>query len=299
MNTTQIKCFLTVAETLNFTKAAKQLFMTQPGLSRYITSLERELNVLLFVRDKQRVRLTPAGALLAQELSDFENRMDEIINKVQKIGEGYSGTLTIGTLCGQWFENVLMDTCNDFISDNPNISLSFQQGSFRDLREWLISGKIDIAMTLEFDIRNLDDVLFERYAEDVPILGISRHRKLADKPDLTAEEMLKEPLIVISPDDSRAGYEMLMNAVRLTGANKRDIRYAPNLATLMMLIEAGQGVGVINHGSSITHNENIRVVELSADPSASSCAAWLKSNFNPAISIFMDTLASHTRKTIS
>ncbi len=65
MNTTQIKCFLAVAETLNFTKAANQLFISQPGLSRQIVSLERELNTLLFIRDKHTVRLTPAAAVPA------------------------------------------------------------------------------------------------------------------------------------------------------------------------------------------------------------------------------------------
>ena len=71
MNTTQVKCFLALAETLNFTKAAARLYMSQPGLSRQISSLEQELNTQLFIRGQKGVSMTPAGALLARELGTY------------------------------------------------------------------------------------------------------------------------------------------------------------------------------------------------------------------------------------
>ena len=59
MNTTQIKCFLALAETLNYTRAAARLYLSQPGLSRQINSIEQELNTQLFIRNQRNVRLTP------------------------------------------------------------------------------------------------------------------------------------------------------------------------------------------------------------------------------------------------
>ncbi len=53
MNTTQIKYFLAVARTLNFTEAAKKLYISQPALSKQINVLEKELNMLLFIRDQK------------------------------------------------------------------------------------------------------------------------------------------------------------------------------------------------------------------------------------------------------
>ena len=81
MNTTQIKCFLALAETLNFTKAAARLYMSQPGLSRQISSLEQELNTQLFIRGSKGVTTTPAGALLARELGVS-------VSEVTKFGQG-------------------------------------------------------------------------------------------------------------------------------------------------------------------------------------------------------------------
>lgn len=61
MTITQIKYFITTAKCLNFTKAASQLYITQPALSRQIAAIEAELNMQLFVRNNRTVKLTPAA----------------------------------------------------------------------------------------------------------------------------------------------------------------------------------------------------------------------------------------------
>ena len=292
MNTTQIRCFLAVAETLNFTKAASQLFISQPGLSRQIVSLERELNTLLFIRDKRTVRLTPAAAVLVKELENFENRLEEIIRKVQKVGQGYSGTLKIGSLGGQYIDETLADKFMNFMSDNPNIDLVFRQGSFKDLREWLISGDIDIAVTLNFDIMEMQDVVVNEYQKDSPVFAISKYTKVGRKRKITLEDLAEETLIMISPEDSRAGYELAQAFLKKQAVHFSDTRYAPNLATVMMWIEAGQGVSIINHTSNITTKSSIRLLdEIVIDPtdSASDCFAWKNNNYNPAIPLFVNT----------
>ena len=111
MNSTQIKCFLALSETLNFTKAASRLYLTQPALSRQIVTLEQELNTLLFIRDSKNVSLTPAGALLSSELGDIYASLEALVSRVQTVGQGYSGMLTVGVLEGQWMGDALTRLC--------------------------------------------------------------------------------------------------------------------------------------------------------------------------------------------
>ena len=291
MNTTQIRCFLAVAETLNFTKAANQLFITQPGLSRQIVSLERELNTLLFIRDKHSVRLTPAAAILAKELSGFEGHLEEVIRKVQKVGQGYSGSLVLGMLGGQFVGEDLTDRLMDFMSAHPNIDLTFKQGSFRELREWVVNGEVDIACTLDFDVKNMKGVIIENYCVDAPVFAISKKTKTGRKKKITLEDLQEETLIVISPDDSRAGFELVQAFLRKSGLHFADVRYAPNLATIMMWIEAGQGIATINHTSNITVKSSIRLLDdIVIDPtnSSSDCFVWKADNYNPAIPMFVN-----------
>lgn len=68
MDTRVLKYFLTVARTNNITKAAEQLHITQPTLSRQIMDLERELDVTLFNRESHRLQLTKAGTIFSNEL---------------------------------------------------------------------------------------------------------------------------------------------------------------------------------------------------------------------------------------
>ena len=289
MNTTQIKCFLAVVDTLNFTKASEQIFMSQPGLSRQIVSLERELNTLLFIRDKHSVRLTPAAAVLAKELSGFNNRYEEVLHKVRKIGQGYSGTLTLGVLGGQFVNEELTGRIMTFMAANPNIDLIFKQGSFRDLRDWVSNGEIDIALTLNFDVRGMDNIVIQSYSKDYPVFAVSKHTKTGRKRVVTMDDFQEETLIVISPDDSRIGYELIHAFLRKNNLHFPEVRYAPNLATAMMWIEVGQGIGLVNHSSSIVANSSIRLLEhIVIDPSyeASGCFVWKNDNYNPAIPIF-------------
>lgn len=286
MNTTQIKCFLTLAETLNFTKAAARLYISQPALSRQISTLEQEVNSLLFIRDQKSVRLTPAGALLARELGGIQAALDDLVARVQTVGMGYTGTLTIGVLEGQWMGEEFTNLYRRFMDAYPDIDFRMGQGSFGALRRQLETGEIDIAITLEFDVAQTESILFRPLSRDQAVFAISKERPLAQKEIITFEDLVTETLLVISPDDCRAGGELLFDHLRDQKLSPRNIRYAPNLATVMLWVEAGLGVGIINHQSNLARNPNIRLISEIPLKDASPCVAWRKDNLNPAIALF-------------
>ncbi|MBR3004695.1 MAG: LysR family transcriptional regulator [Lachnospiraceae bacterium] len=286
MNTTQIKCFMAVAETLNFTKAAEQLFISQPGLSRQIVSLERELNTLLFIRDKHQVKLTPAATVLLKELEGFNTRYEEVLFKVRRVGQGYTGTLTFGVLGGQYLREELADKLFEFMRDHPQVSINIRQGSFKDLRNWLETGDIDIAISLNFDVAEMKDVISIDYISEPPVFAVSKRTKLGQKKKITVEDLKDETIILISPDDSPAGCEYTTKFIKENGFDYSNIRYAPNLATALIWIEAGQGVGVINQSSNIINKSSIRTLDeiaLGRDGGCSICFTWKANNYNPAI----------------
>ena len=86
MTITQIKCFLTAARCLNFSKAADQLDTSQPNLSRQIAGMESELNLILFIRDGRRLHLTPAGQALADTLRSVYQLKYNPVSKVTVFG---------------------------------------------------------------------------------------------------------------------------------------------------------------------------------------------------------------------
>ena len=292
MNTTQIKCFLILADTLNFTKAAAQLYISQPALSRQISTLEQEINCLLFIRDQKSVRLTPAGVLLAAELGGIQNSLDNLITRVQTVGMGYTGTLTIGILEGQWMGEDFTALYRRFMDAYPNIDFRMVQGSFSTLRRQLDSREIDIALTIEFDVAGLDGVVYRPLGKDQAVFAISKERPLAQKEVITFEDLATETLLAISPEDCRMGTDLLFNDLRSAGVHVPSVRYAPNLSTVMLWVEAGLGVGIINHQSNLARNPNVRLISEIPLKDASPCVAWRKDNLNPAIALF-DQMMEH------
>lgn len=287
MNSTQIKCFLALSETLNFTKAASRLYLTQPALSRQIVTLEQELNTLLFIRDSKNVRLTPAGSLLSNELGDIYASLEELISRVQAVGMGYSGMLTVGVLEGQWMGGTLTSLCRSFIKQYPNIDFRLQQGSFSQLRQQLADGKIDAAITLEFDIREMPGVVWKVFEQDSAVFAVSRSLEAAKKDPIQIDDLLKETVLLISPKDSKAGHDKLISYLGKLGKSLPNIRIAPNFSTMTLWIEAGLGIGIVNHFSPLTKNPAIRLIPEIPLEDASTCVVWQHSNLNPAIALFV------------
>lgn len=87
--------FLVIARESNFTKAAEQLHITQPTLSRQIAQLEEELGAKLFVRSNHSIILTEAGMMLKRRAQELLSLADKTRKDISYIGQNLEGTLSI------------------------------------------------------------------------------------------------------------------------------------------------------------------------------------------------------------
>ena len=93
-----LRYFLTVAKEQNFTKAAEQLNITQPTLSRQLAAFEEELGTALFIRESRSITLTEAGILLKRRALEIIDLEEKILDELKVKEELIEGTITIG--CG-------------------------------------------------------------------------------------------------------------------------------------------------------------------------------------------------------
>ena len=98
MDTLQLKLFISVSQTLNFTKTAAEFFMTQPTVSNYIKSLENSLGVKLLNRDSHSVSLTPEGEEFVGYASQMLTIQMEAENRLRNIARGRRGYIRIAML---------------------------------------------------------------------------------------------------------------------------------------------------------------------------------------------------------
>src|SRR2546428_8717491 len=96
MELRHLRYFLAVGEALNFTKAAAQLRVAQPALSRQVQDLEDEIGVDLLRRSPRGVTLTAEGKLFLEEVRELLKRADESVEKVRPLARGEYGQVHLG-----------------------------------------------------------------------------------------------------------------------------------------------------------------------------------------------------------
>ena len=189
-----LRYFLTVAKEQNFTKAAEQLNITQPTLSRQLAALEEELGTTLFIRGSRSITLTEAGILLkrrALEIIDLEEKMmDEL-----KVKEGLiEGTITIG--CGEFAAvETLAEICKVYKEKYPMVQIALHTATADSVYEMMNQGLVDIGLFLEpVNTEGLDYIRI--MDSDHWVVGIKPDDPLACKEYITKEDLFDRPLIL-------------------------------------------------------------------------------------------------------
>ena len=134
MNQRQIECFLTIARNHSFSKAAEILFLSQPAVSKQISSLETELGVSLFYRMKHKqTELTPVGKLYFDYFSKTTDEFRAVQKQAHLLGQQITGSLKFGVLAGWNVSAFLQPFLQYFQKEYPNIEVQlsfFRSRSF-------------------------------------------------------------------------------------------------------------------------------------------------------------------------
>ena len=148
MDTRVLKYFLTVAQTNNITKAAEQLHITQPTLSRQIMDLETELDIKLFNRENRRLQLTKAGILFQQRATTMLQLLDQTENDLHQQEEALTGEINLGSAVSS-VSPYITKLIFEFQKIYPNVIFNLSDGDGDVLRRQLDEGLNDLVCLLE------------------------------------------------------------------------------------------------------------------------------------------------------
>ena len=243
MNSRQVECFISAAETLNFTETAKLLFVSQPTVTHSIAALEDELGYPLFNRDKKQVTLTPAGRYLYKSLKALGSEYRNAVSRARLFGEGYAKELVLGCGSSEFEERFLPGAVREFRRTHPDVYTSFEIGSIREKVALLQENKVDLLLTTTatgVDAKQFAFTLLKRYPM---VCVMSRDHALADRENVGLEDLKGQSLILLDqacapPEMSelQATLERMYQANII--AHVRDVR----LSHLLMLCDMGVAV---------------------------------------------------------
>jgi len=237
MDLRTLSYFVTVAEELNITHAAKKLNMSQPPLSSQIRSLEEELNAVLFLRGKRHLELTEAGRLLYRRAKEILNLTDKAKTEIISMSRGMTGTIALGLVEGM-APDIAAEWFSSFILDHPEVRLLVIDGNSDDLIEKLRSGIISLAViTSPCDHSLLNS--FRVGGETMTAFMPKNHPLASKKGPIRLDDLRNEPLIVPS---RRAVIDLIYKWFREIRSEPRIVCEMDNYLDAAAL--AGRGVGI-------------------------------------------------------
>lgn len=194
MDTRLLRYFLMVAKEQNFTKAAKQLHITQPTLSRQIAALEEELGTSLFIRGNRRLSLTEAGILLKRRSLEIVELEDKTLTELGMKKDLIEGTITIG--CGEFAAiEKLAELCKLYKEKYPFVRIALHTATADTVYEMMNQGLVDIGLFLEpINTEGLDYI--RMVDSDRWVVAMRPDDPLADREYVTREDLKDKPLIL-------------------------------------------------------------------------------------------------------
>ena len=189
-----LRYFLTVAKEQSFTKAAEQLHITQPTLSRQMAAFEEELGVTLFIRSGKKISLTEEGILLKRRALEILNLEERTIEELKGKEEVVEGTITIG--CGEFAAvETLAKICKTYKEKYPLVQIVLHTATADAVYEMMNKGLVDIALFMEpVDTEGLDYIRITDC--DHWCVGMRPDDPLAEKEFIKKEDLIGKPLIL-------------------------------------------------------------------------------------------------------
>lgn len=290
----QLQYFLEVARTLNFSKAAETLFVSQSTLSKAIATLEQELGAVLFIRDHHNVRLTPAGAVLATNLPRLRDDLNKTIDLVQEVKEGMRGRLALGVQAGFTLPEAIMSAVDYCKMSMPFLSVMVSSMDDEALQESLANGRSDFALSylLEEDVDMVRENMDVTVIESAPVVlcTSSASKATQEGRELSAKELSNMTFVFAAPDAAPR--------VRRWAEYCRNRGFYPNVThvkdveTACLHVEMDLACAVVPQGHALTRAANVSALPIADAYRVASAMASNADNLNQIVEVFTKLIQS-------
>ncbi len=280
--------FLAVAEELHFRKAAEKLYISQPGLSRQIKQMEELLEAQLFVRDKKKVALTPAGHYLKGQVETLFHQIKEAKRQLQLIGEGDKGEIRIGFL-GSAMQNVIPELLLKLRDRFPQIKTSLEERSNLDQVEAVLRDDLDMGFVRLSRVPA--ELQMQTVYEDTFSLVLPESYPMLTREYKGMQQFANDNFILFSKQYSPFYYETIMSICTDAGFVPKVSHKSVHAHTIFKLVENGMGIAIVPTALQAGFQMRVKFVELrSLKQRALLSVVWKKDNANPVLKNCMDLL---------
>lgn len=285
-----LRYFLQVAEELHFGRAARKLFISQPGLSRQIKQLEEELQTTLLERDNKNVRLSKAGEYFNEEIKLLLHDFERIISHTQLLSKGQEGKVSIGYV-GSAMQNVIPDLLLNFKKSFPQIKFGLKEMDNAKQIEGLMSQKIDVGFV------RLNKVpvglSIQSVFEDTFSLVLPADHTLTKRKFKSLGQVKEEAFILFEKEYSTEYFDKVMSVFEYADFQPKITHTSVHANTIFRLVENKFGISIVPTSLALGYNMKVKFIELKNIPQrAVLSVVWNTSNRNPVLKKVLDIIFS-------
>ncbi len=236
----QLRYFLAVARTRNFSRAAEQCHVAQPSLSQQIMKLEAELEEKLFERTKRDVALTPAGELLRAHAERVIEEMELAKDGIREVRGLLRGRVVLGALptVAPYF---LPARLRRFAEKHPGIEVVVHEDTTAQLSQAVLAKEIDVAL-VSLPVERAGLVAEEWFDEKLLVAMPAKH-PLTRRRGLTLDDLESEAFILMKEGHCLAG--QALQFCRLKGFAPRVSFRSAQIETVLAFVGTGWGVSIV------------------------------------------------------
>ncbi|MFJ2985879.1 MULTISPECIES: LysR family transcriptional regulator [unclassified Pseudomonas] len=238
MEIRHFRYFLCVARHGHFTRAAEQLGIAPPTLSRQIQDMERELGVRLFERNQREVNLTAAGQALLIEAEQAVRQFDAAQRGAQRAGRGESGNVELGYVASAAYSGILQRQVTTFSDAHPGVRLNIRELPMAELPGLVRDGLLDLAY-VRSPMEIPDEVEAIALHQENFVLALPASARINELAQIPAARLAGETFILP---------EQISGTLEVAAQGGFVPRLGPqpgSLVAVITLVSLGQGVAVV------------------------------------------------------
>ena len=241
MELRHLRYFLAVGEALKITKAAAQLRVAQPALSRQVQDLEDEIGVDLLRRSPRGVTLTAEGKLFLEEVRELLKRADESVEKVRALARGEYGELHVGYVQVPTVE-ILPSALAAFQKAVPRVKVVLHDLSSDELIAGLHDATLELAVMVQLTGEQTTGIEFELLRTYPWCVALSAAHPFARLKSISLEKVAAQPLVVLRRKDYSEYHRILERIFAPISAKPRIAVECDSASSVITEVEAGRGI---------------------------------------------------------
>jgi len=282
INETKIKCFLTLAKTLNFTATANILFMSQQAVSKNISSLEKDFCFKLFKRNSHSVELTKEGEQCYAVISKLSEKFYTTISEIRHQYISESGTISVGYQSFLDFGSYPNKALDALRKKNPDVKVNVFKFSPSLLVERLINRQLNLVLMNGRYVPKVEGFKKLELTKAKLSMMISPDLPNVDE-NADYRDFIHEPYIVDSfENESIADYnKRVQQEIETWGLKPSNIIWVPDRDTAYTYAEMGKGIVIGTDMSLIARNRNLHSLFIGKYESL--LAIWHEKESNPLV----------------